>query len=1070
MFPKGGFAVVDRRSHRSLLARAAALLGAVLLLALALDGYAQDGPIEDWTTDNISEPIQINANNISVWSAAGKQILLLQGGAVVSQGTNMVRATDGVVWVDMSRFQTDKVMALIIYGENPLNLERNKGTRQAGFGYVRLATTNQKIVIKAFKSEVAKADRSSDPVYQRAAAGLEASGRPPVDPNLRQAGYQQQPMVTLPPEPKAPAGGIPPPPDFGPLPPPPSPPPPPTSPTSADAAVVKPPPRISVRGRYFGDLQVQYKKVENDWTAAIVTGGVALIVTQNDGKGKLNTLDMEADRAVIWTKGEGPQLVSNTRAEQEADQNAYEIYLAGNVELRTRSKNEVETLRADQVYYDVRRGVAVARKVDLEIQSARISRPLHVTGDELQQINPKLYKLSRASTFSSALPSDPGLTVNIKDLNIEEVQKERTYLYFFPAYDKDGKRIVDTKRYFTGRHYVPELEGVPFFYLPYYHGDVERPLGPLDGVSAGYNKILGGQIYTTWDVFDLLNLTKPEGHRWRLMLDEMTTRGFGYGTEYDFEGINFFGIHSKYTGMIRLYGLTDHGTDVLGGGRGTETFWPDQFTVWPVDHPAFRGQAFGKVNVQELPDGFSVVGQFSYLSDPNFLEQYYLNTFLNDNNQETFLYVKQQENNWAWSVQGQVNARPWLTETAWLPKADGYLLGQTFLEDHIVYDVKASAGYGQLRPADQVPFAYLPTDVRASTVRLDLNQDVSLPFYLGPFKVAPYALLDLSYYSEDVNGNPIGRIYGGGGVRWNMPLSRLYPNIESELLNLNGIYHKVNFNGNYFNGATNVGVNTLPQLDRLNDDVSDQSLRFIRPLQSLYNPGNATALVFAPWFNPQNYAIRRLVDNTVDTLDNMEVFQLSIDQRWQTKRGFPGNEHVIDWMSLNVGVSIFPHSQRDNFGHTFGILTYDWLWNVGDRTALYSTGWFEPFIDGPRVIDVGGVIGRPDTTSLTLGYRQIDPLNSKAVVASVIYPFSAKYAMTASTVWDFGNHISSYSIFMSRMGSDVMVNFGFSFSSTLNTFSFVFEMVPSITRPPGGAAAALFPVVPMNIDQMINKR
>jgi hypothetical protein len=252
--------------------------------------------------------------------------------------------------------------------------------------------------------------------------------------------------------------------------------------------------------------------------------------------------------------------------------------------------------------------------------------------------------------------------------------------------------------------------------------------------------------------------------------------------------------------------------------------------------------------------------------------------------------------------------------------------------------------------------------------------------------------------------------------------------------------------------------------------VSDQSLRYIRPLQSLYNPSNATALVFAPWFNPQNYAIRRLVDNTVDTFDNMEVVQLSIDQRWQTKRGFPGNEHVIDWMSLNVGVSIFPHSQRDNFGHTFGILTYDWLWNIGDRTALYSTGWFEPFTEGARVIDVGGIIGRPDTTSLTLGYRQIDPLNSKAVVASVIYPFSAKYAMTASTVWDFGNHISSYSIYMSRMGSDVMVNFGFSFSSTLNTFSFVFEMVPSITRPPGGAAAALFPVVPMNIDSMINKR
>ena len=408
-----------------------------------------------------------------------------------------------------------------------------------------------------------------------------------------------------------------------------------------------------------------------------------------------------------------------------------------------------------------------------------------------------------------------------------------------------------------------------------------------------------------------------------------------------------------------------------------------------------------------------------------------------------------------------------MTQTDWLPKLDGSLLGQTFFDDWLVYSANASAGYGRLRPANQVPFAYAPTDVRADAVRVDLSQEVSVPLYLGPVKVAPYLKLDTAYYSEDVNGNSRGRLLGGAGIRWNLPLSRIYPDIQSELFNLNQIYHKINFTGNYYVAQSSSGVNNFPQFDRLNDDASDQALRDFRPVQSLFNPGAAAFLTSSNLFNPQNYAIRRLLDTNIDTLDSIDVLQLGINQRWQTKRGFPGNEHVIDWMTLNVGVSIFPHSQRDNFGRTLGILEYDWTWNIGDRTALTSSGWFEPFQGGPRAFDFGAVINRPDTTNFYLGYRQIDPLNSKAVIGVVTYPFSAKYAMTASTVWDFGNHVSSYSVFVSRMGTDLMVNFGVNYNSTLNTFGIVFEILPNLARPTG-RSAGLFPTPLTNISPMVN--
>ena len=80
-------------------------------------------------------------------------------------------------------------------------------------------------------------------------------------------------------------------------------------------------------------------------------------------------------------------------------------------------------------------------------------------------------------------------------------------------------------------------------------------------------------------------------------------------------------------------------------------------------------------------------------------------------------------------------------------------------------------------------------------------------------------------------------------------------------------------------------MNSLPQLDRLNDDANDQALRDIRPWQSVFNPNSATFLTTSNLFNPQYYALWRLLDTMPDTLDTMEVVQLGLRQRWQTHAG-----------------------------------------------------------------------------------------------------------------------------------------------------------------------------------------
>src|SRR5581483_360677 len=122
---------------------------------------------------------------------------------------------------------------------------------------------------------------------------------------------------------------------------------------------------------------------------------------------------------------------------------------------------------------------------------------------------------------------------------------------------------------------------------------------------------------------------------------------------------------------------------------------------------------------------------------------------------------------------------------------------------------------------------------------------------------------------------------------------------------------------------------------------------------------------------------------------------------------------------------------------------YDYLWNIGDRTALTSSGWFEPVDNGPRVYDVGLFFNRPDRTGLYIGYRQTDPLQSRVVTAAVNYIFSPKYALTAATSYDFGTgQAQSNTLVLTRLGSDLQVSLGLNYNSLQQSFGFTFEIMP----------------------------
>src|SRR5262249_7184755 len=319
-----------------------------------------------------------------------------------------------------------------------------------------------------------------------------------------------------------------------------------------------------------------------------------------------------------------------------------EFYLSGNVQIRQRTLEGTRLLTTDEIYLDANRHVAIAAGATLSFQRKLVPQPIVVRADELRQLSETRFQVLKAEVFSSKLPSDPGLKILFTEATIDEVKVPRRALFGGVVLDRQGRPTTETEHPIKGTNARVELEGVPVFYTPYFVGDAEHPLGPVQGIHLGQNRIFGAQLGATFDVYQLFGARAYTDTRWRAYVDYLSRRGPGVGTEFDYASPVFFGLPARVSGVIKAYGMNDKATDILGGGRGDPSAYPQD------NHPENRGRLLWRQNVLDLPEGFTLQTQLAWLSDRNFFEQYYKLEFDTDINQSTFVYVKQQQDVWAW--------------------------------------------------------------------------------------------------------------------------------------------------------------------------------------------------------------------------------------------------------------------------------------------------------------------------------------------------------------------------------------------------------------------------------------
>ena len=90
-----------------------------------------------------------------------------------------------------------------------------------------------------------------------------------------------------------------------------------------------------------------------------------------------------------------------------------------------------------------------------------------------------------------------------------------------------------------------------------------------------------------------------------------------------------------------------------------------------------------------------------------------------------------------------------------------------------------------------------PYDTREGLVAAT-RHEIDFPLQLGAIKVVPYALGEVAYWQQDVTGADLTRAYGQTGVRASLPLWKADPAVQSILLNLNGMAHKVTLDAEFY--------------------------------------------------------------------------------------------------------------------------------------------------------------------------------------------------------------------------------------------------------------------------------
>ena len=775
-----------------------------------------------------------------------------------------------------------------------------------------------------------------------------------------------------------------------------------------------------------------------DERVSVGVGGIRIVINSKELAGtdlfqgdKDKKLYILADNMVQW------QTVLPDGSKQD------QFYLEGDVVFAKGSR----TIYAERMFYDVRAQQGTILKAEVLTTVRDYQGAVRMKADVVQQYDENNLRAFR-SAFTSSRLGVPRYWLQSESIAIQKTQTESVDpVTGLPTFDPSTGLFSTEDEYFVdSQQNRVYLGGVPVFSWPRLRTSLSNQQFYLDRLGINNDNNFGFQLTTGWDLYQLLGWrSPPAGTRWIGLLDYLSERGLGYGSEFDYVRNSLFGAPGIARGNFKSWFINDGGLDNLG--RDRRSLVPEE---------DFRGRIQARHRHDFFP-GYQLRAELGYISDRNFLEQFYEREWDTEKDATTGFWLERNIGNQSYNLTADLQLNDFFAQTSGL-KLDQFTLGQQVFNNRAIWHSHSHVGYVRLReadapidPVDLAKFDPLAWEADVDGIRAGTRHQIDFPTQVGPVKVIPYLLGDATYWQEDLTGNDLARLYGQIGVKASLPVWRVEPGVKSVLWNLNGLAHKVNFDLDAFYADSSQDLGDLPLFDQLDDDAQEAFRRRFAFDTFGILPGGDTPLEFDERYFALRSGLQGLVTSpSAEIADDLAIIKLGARQRWQTKRGAPGQERIIDWITLDTQIAIFPDASRDNFGSDLGLLDYDFHWHIGDRFSVESDGFFDFFSQGLRTVSIGANLGRPEVGNIYLGFRSIEgPISSNILSAALSYRMSDKWGVNAGGQVDFGETGSiGQTVSFVYIGESFLWQFGANFDVSRDNFGLRFGFEPRFTQRP----------------------
>ena len=906
---------------------------------------AEGAPVSESTL-----PVTARADFAQRAEERGAAVLLLTDHVELTRGTSQMLADRAIVWIDQVRSRELGKVMMEVYAEGNVRTVE-QGVRVTSPRVFFRWTASELTVDDADGFIAPHAGAFTGPFVERGES-VRKAGAVPRAPETPLPPKEKPPVGQLPPKEVPPAGELPPAEKSPAVPPPPKP--------VATGGIVEPT-RI---GLIFGQQQEgpDIKTfVEGDYRVTVVTRYPDIVFY--DPGSERGQLEILAENMVIWVNEakvkEGGRL-------READ---LQIYAEGNVVIY----QERKTIQCERLFYDYKnqRGLMVggpAGTAVVKTFSEDRKIPFYYRAKEFRQVSQDRY-LSKDVTITTSEFAQPEWGITASEVTLTAGTKTVT--------DEAGRtREVEVLERADAWNARLMVQGVPIFYWPYFTRDLQNNKTIIRKIRVLNSNQYGFGVKTEWDLYDL-GVYENDWSDLLFLCDFYSKRGLGYGLRFDYDRPGYWG---------NLWGYTIHDSGVDKNGL-------------PPDDP--QRSRLKWLHRHTLSDHWRLDAELSWLSDSEFLNEYWEKEFKEEKEQETYLRLRYLKENRTLSILGRYRLNDFQTQTEYLPEARFAWTGEPLLAGRLTYIQDTHLGHVRRRWDDKLQdLGLLPADYESW--RLVTEHELQYPLRAGIFQVAPFLDTAYSVYDEVVSGEH-DRLALTAGARASTAFWHIY-DVNSRLWDINRLRHVI---------TPSIAVFDTFELTKRPDTV----LQF----------------------------------DEFDSVNDMKVVRLELRQRLQTRRlarslepAMVGAWYTVNWMVLDLELNYFPEPDEYNEGRTLSPLRAEYLWQMSDRVALLSNA--DVRVDqGPQVetFDVGLFFNRSPKVTLYLGERYIRESESNIAIAQMDYKLDERWTVGVLGQFDFGlGQTNDYRVVLKRRLHRWILEFGYEYDAGQHDHSITLMLWP----------------------------